>query len=340
MIDLIPNEILLMIFLKLQPFNFTVDDGRWTRSTRHAHQYQKYHEGIITTRNSPVLLVLARVSKKFRAVAFMHPLFTKMQFYRLYPNQIHWNLNEILNLSMWTQMIMKKWKHFHTNSIIIDHPHLTEMDVCTMLSKIAQPLKVRDIVLHLGWLCLGNPSLLQELKKFKKVQRLYLGGKPDPSVLRGFDNSAIVQLSKSFDSLESLYIEGYGGGSFTWLALRKLLLRNPSIQVLSLGYVRNGLDLTELGKILPNLTTLTIHFSSNPAANLMQHDNDWPGYFATLARGIENTRNELVPEIKGSLAGSSSLKNVYFRNPPSSGLPRLMQALEGSNAICHTHNFQ
>ncbi|KAI8901988.1 hypothetical protein BC833DRAFT_575308 [Globomyces pollinis-pini] len=195
--------------------------------------------------------------------------------------------------------------------ILSNHDMICQ-DLCLLLDRVSNPEKVQAIVLVVGWLCLGDKTLLLKLTKFKNISTLFLKGKPDPSVLYGFSNSSLKLMAKSFGNLTKLFLDGYGGNNFTWLALVRLLKNNPKLECLSLNRVRNGINLTELMEICLNLKSLTIQFSIhipiNNNARFMEGDD-----MALLFHGLTNASHQLIPELKGDLK-SCHLKEISFHN--------------------------
>jgi hypothetical protein len=322
----LPHEILLHIFLELQPLYAPIIDDFWIQSTLSfpTQKYynpkslqvvefqdgmwsKRYHKTIHTSyKNQPVLLLLSHVCQQFRRVAHMHPLFSSLQLYRFLakPKATSICIRPIMQLSMWIRTMSTTVKETRRlRSVVLDpivgNQKMLAEDCVLILKKIANPDAVSDLVLMLGWLALGDKKLVEEMCRFRNVQRLYLKGGVEDDVLHGFDNKALKLFSKSFTQLTHLFIEGYGSGSFSWNALRLLFKANPNLEVLSLGYVRDGILLMELADLLPNLRVLSIQFFDIPSPS-----------------GSLFPMREVLPEIYGTLRDLPGLQSVYFHEPP------------------------
>jgi hypothetical protein len=322
----LPNEILLMIFVELQPIYTPIIDDFWTQSTlafptqkyynpktleildlQSGMWNKRYHKTVHTSyKNQPILLLLSHICQQFRRVAHMHPMFSSLQLYRFLakPKPTSICIRPIMQLSMWIRTMsatVQETRRLRTVVLdpILGNQKMLAEDCVLILKKIANPDAVLDLVLMLGWLALGDKKLTQEICRFRNVQRLYLKGGIEDDVLHGFDNKAVKLFSKSFTKLTHLFIDGFGRGSFSWNALKLLLKANPNIKVLALGYVRDGILLDELAALVPNLRVLSIQFC------------DIVGHSSSLFPS-----REIVPDIQGTLHDLPWLESVHFHQPP------------------------
>jgi hypothetical protein len=127
-------------------------------------------------------------------------------------------------------------------------------------------------------------------------------GRPSVGVLHGLDNHAL-KIMGQWNELTHLFVDGYGGGSFTMKGLSYIL--SPSLKSLSLGYVRHGIDFGVLADKCPNIETLCVTFSVPEP--VMYMDNDCK--VAALRR---STARECVPKLQGRIAELKHLKYVWL----------------------------
>jgi hypothetical protein len=324
----LPIEILSMILLELQPNYTRIVDNFWFEESiqfpkQRYYNPQKgvevelteknvwkngYHKTIHTTyKMRSILLLISHVCQKFRRVALMHPFFSSLQLYRFLskPKKTDICVRPILQLSQWIKTISNSVEGTRRLRTVILDPivgkqKILAQDCKLILRKILNPDDVQDLILMLGWLALGDPIMIQEISRFNNVKRLYLKGEPDDT-FHGFDNQAIRIFSKSFTCLTHLFIEGYGRGSYSWKIFKRLLEANPNIETLSIGFVRNEVELEDIGRVLPKLRVLTIQFD--------MYDFDSMQRFRS-ARSLTNRIVE--PILKGGVKDIPSLETVYL----------------------------
>jgi hypothetical protein len=326
----LPNEVLLLIILELQPNFKQLSDNLFSESpnstsqtfvnTRTQQQItidndvnHKYHPTIKLQKGKPFLLILGQISRQFRQVTQMHPFYLTMQLYKLYPiprTQVN-SMNKILKLSQFIHQINERIQPKQITKIIIDpiisKQFMLPQDVIQILSKF-NSLKLKELILNLGWFCLGDPLILNKLQEFKNLEKLYLKGKYEPGVLHGFPNQTIRVLCKNIRKLKFLYIEGFGGGSFSFRSYQTFLRLNTNLEVLTIGFVRGVVDLELVSSACPNLIQLTIQFNCQYPSNIPYDDNVEEVYFQSFLR----SSRILVPSLSGGLSAFKKLKRVAF----------------------------
>ena len=280
-IENIPNELLVQIFKFIQPVfipfigeifqqDFPFKE-RWMHQSSFALPGHKYHPTISSLRNRPALVRLGQVSRQFRRAVSLHPFWYSLSYHLLapVPSPKQFALTSILQLSQFIQTISKSYGRLITKKVETlyfscssSQMNLLVQDLLTLCCLIKEPMAVKNIVLSLNWLTLCDKEFIEHLCRYKNVEKLYLKGIPEENVITGFDNQSIKLFEKSFYHLTCLFLDGFGGRTFTWKRLQKLLIANPTITELMLNKVRGVVDLMELSTSCPNLSKLTIHLKT------------------------------------------------------------------------------
>ena len=273
--DSVPNELLVQIFIILQPLNF-IDTSQFFT---HNHQTlgwkpvakqssRRYHSSVKTNQNIPVLLILSQVNRRWRKLVFtLHPFWKQLShfhFYRL-PLPKSNKLQHVINASLFLNNIWQNIPKMNITTVTlfpaIDNYYLKVQDLVCLLQKINDPLTVRKIYLICGWMALGDPLMIETLCTFTQVKHLYLEGVVEDGVLRGFSNRSIKRFAKSFSKLTHLYLDGMGGTSFCFKTLLFLLKANPDLEVLKLKNISGVVDFKLLHDACPRLKTLILELS-------------------------------------------------------------------------------
>ena len=273
MIDKLPNEIILRVFLILQPPISPFLETEFP-STITGKRVGKYHSEIKTmVRKKPGerivvanLMTLIQVCQKFRNVAKFHPIFTQFQYYRLCPLPLSHseNLKEIIKLSLgirlFTKLATRKSCTRFDFRPINDGYHVIADDLLNILNGFDTNV-LQEITIMAGWSCFG--SLIEKVCEFRNLKSLVLFGIQDNGSLSGFNNRDLIQFSKSFRQLEHLHIDTNLNLQYNWKSFRLLLCRNPKLKSLRVGCPKYTLDFHVLEKICPNLESLTIRVEKN-----------------------------------------------------------------------------
>jgi hypothetical protein len=331
----LPDELLLEILLQCQP-HYTLDlSNLWTLQTHiyphlTQHWLNKRTEKILVLSETgakdtsimfgstgfhstlslsykriPVLVILSQVSHRFRRLALSHPIHASLGWHYMLrrPHQPQ----GASVFAEWLELHAPHIPNLTTSSIILD-PELMRLDmlprdVRALCRTTRRPELVHTLVMCMGWLTLGDHSLLKFLVHiFPNIKRLYINGRPSVGVLHGLDNRAL-KIMGQWNELTHLFVDGYGGGSFTMKGLSYIL--SPSLKSLSLGYVRHGIDFGVLADKCPNIETLCVTFSVLEPVMYMDNDCEVAALRRSMAR-------ECVPELQGRIAELKHLKCVWL----------------------------
>lgn len=253
-----------------------------------------FHSTFVRSYKSrPLLSILSQVSFRFRNLVYSHrhllsnPSMILHQRLRIQSAKTPLSRPEFIPMSK-------------VKSLVLDSP-LSLSDFKNIIGKI-EIASVESLVLVQKWDLFGS-TLLKSIASFSNLKRIYLKGIPTPSAFFGLDRRALRTLAK-LPNLTHVFLDGFGGGSFSFSALLDFLADKP-IEALSLGYVRQGINLDQLAVCLPNLRGLTIQFNViEPLTHLDETD--------TVMNFIRRSRRVCVPTLQGGLFGLSKLEWLNF----------------------------
>lgn len=345
----LPDEILLQVFIHcqphfvleldslwLEPTHCTPDSQTWTNSETGKSlilsddtmwDAKGYHSTIKRSYfHYPILQVVSSVSRKWNRVAAMHPFYSTLSWHYLIPKPLKCKsaqfTSDWLKIARSLDVVTRNSRTIHLDLDRFNLSILPE-DLLYLFLKLQRPHIVATLVISTSWITIGDPCIIKFICTcFPNLTRLYLRGQPFPGILHGLDNKALLSFSKSLHGLTHLFLGGYGGGSFSFKGLSRLLVTNSSITTLSLGYVRNGIDLNKLGIILPHLHRLTIQFETIVTAPDLLDEA-----MATLAMlSRAPVVHECVPILIGNLKNLTNLGYLAFfeADGPSFGISRLV----------------
>ncbi|KAJ3171318.1 hypothetical protein HDU87_008425 [Geranomyces variabilis] len=133
-----------------------------------------------------------------------------------------------------------------------------------ILRRVTNPHLVHTFVLETGWDVSGDTAIIRLLgTQFPNLRRVHVGGVASPDIFYGLASSALKYWAKRWGmgKLTHLSLQGFGqAGSFSCAALLALLKKQRNVKHLAVGYVRNGLDLTRVAALVPELETLSHDF--------------------------------------------------------------------------------
>lgn len=258
--DFLPDEIICMItgYLVTADTEQDQDKGLWRDQTFNAVKLKH-------SRSIDALWIFSTVCSRFRRIALMHAVWSDLNWHlllgsdrtRLYRR----NVSEMFRLFA-KEKARLRIRRIHLDlkakSCIIDGDSLL-----SLLESIVEPERVEQIVISCEWLSLGDPKIINCISwLFPNCKRLFLqGGQSIHSgVFFGLNDNAVRCLARRMHKLTHLYLEGFGGGSYSWNAFADLLQSNPDIQQLAISNVVGGVDLDKIATHCKDLHSLSIQF--------------------------------------------------------------------------------
>ncbi|KAJ3284391.1 hypothetical protein HK104_009970 [Borealophlyctis nickersoniae] len=255
----------------------------------------------------PALLAVAAVSRQWRAVSFFHPFWHDLAWQRLLENKVQNQFSSaVRNTDDFFRTFTQDPRRLAAaRRVYLDlsrwRRDLSADALAQVLESLPHPERIKCIVLDMGWAAVGHPRVAALLaSKFPAVRQLRVGGTHGANSLYGLGSGALRTWANHWKggTLTHLSLEEMGEGmGFSWAALSELLRAHPTIEVLTLGFVRNGIDLTALATMLPGLRSLGILFSAS----------------TTPRNQFQN-----VPEVHGDLSLFHKLGKLGLRKNPLS----------------------
>ncbi|KAI8921803.1 hypothetical protein BC831DRAFT_475235 [Entophlyctis helioformis] len=280
--------------------------------------------GHVVGRRTPGLLVFGQVNRRFRRVSHMHPFWSDLAWHRLLPRQPggpgQTSPKQIS--AFFTAIAGEPARLFRIRRIILDlslwHHSVDALVLTGIFKALPRPDRVDTIVLSMRWDTCGDLKLMRTIaNKFGHCRRLFIQGGQSGvgGVLFGLDNRSLRFFTRSMSSLTHLFLDGFGGGSFSWTALNDLIKNNAGITALSIGHVRNGVRLDMIARMLPHLRSLSIQFLvfEPSLGSFFQPDSDLDAarmYYEYLNR----SRRQCMPQLYGDLSGFENLEHLAFHD--------------------------
>ncbi|KAJ3085427.1 hypothetical protein HK102_014176 [Quaeritorhiza haematococci] len=223
----------------------------------------------------------------------------------------------------------------HVRSIVLDFAHnlhhiaYPSADiVANLLSCLHQPAELHTCIIYLPWHISGDDSLFSVLSsRFTCVKHLSIQGIGSREVLTGIEGKSLRRIVKTWPDgqLTHLALIGHGMGTFSAKTFMKLLEKNKSIKSLGFGYMRGTVDLDGIGKLLPQLESLSITFEYRSSANDTVGGDDEEVFEAYayanfnrargtgLRRSLHQYSEEILPELKGGLTQFHKLTSLTLQ---------------------------
>nr|KAJ3420334.1 hypothetical protein HK105_005799 [Polyrhizophydium stewartii] len=302
--------------------------------------------GAVASLRMPGLVAFGQASRQLRRVSLMHPFWTELAWHRLLPRRAAAAGEAMRDVTGFfvamaaeparLQRVSAVHLDLHRWNVVADGEALARI-----VRHIRRPERVHTVVLSMRWDACGSPDLIEAVAaRCTQCRRLFIQGgghavvrgagrgpygahagavshAPNGGALYGLSSAAVRQLAESMHHLTHLFIEGFGGASFSWRALLELLRGNPGITTLALGHVRDGVRLDVLSSTLPALEVLSVQFSivlpptvSTGHADLLPANHHEGVLFDHVLRSFR----ECVPSLFGEMAGFGALRVLAFHD--------------------------
>ena len=166
--------------------------------------------------------LLSQVSYQFRRLSFLvHSTTNWLSLTR--PNQLHFNLNEIITIFTKDTLRTQQLTSIH---LILDkslqrHASTLTMDCLVRLFSETN-MNLKSCKLYLPRSYTSHPRLIQSISMCTKLQHLALNGYQDGISLGSLSNIQLTRLLSPLNLLCHLEVDSIGLGSFRWTHLFKI----------------------------------------------------------------------------------------------------------------------
>ena len=253
---MLPDEIILYIMEKCQPGHIEITND-WIEPLDSIWHYGYQSSIELSYKIIPIIIVLGQVNKRWRGLSRLHSFWTVFRPIYLVPRRLRYTQAQADAMQYYAEQTgFRNIRSIQLDFLSFQYASKPQQ-LIQLLKCIQHPERVESLVLSDQWLTMGDPLVWKVLFRFKGLKRLFIKGKVHPGVFEGLDSKIVLKMAKVWSNLTHLYLDSYGSQKFSWRALKKLLMANPSIECLNLGPVRMGIQFNDL-HVLPKLHTLCL----------------------------------------------------------------------------------
>ncbi|KAI9203029.1 uncharacterized protein BJ171DRAFT_511594 [Polychytrium aggregatum] len=306
------------------------------KKPRIAAAHHRYHPTIEAPLpcGKPAMLILPLVNAQFRRVCFMHSFWKTLAWHYLLPIadakslELHDRDNPIYGpdaLSQFYQVLSGDPRRLAPVASIqldlapfgrsIDLPALSLL-FSRLSSKPSMTMeRIRSVVLNCRWDTITDSAVIEFVAGLPRLESLFVVGVRSSHVLSGLSSESLKRILKENKRLRRkdadgseqrgllrLGLAGYGYGSFSSHTFLGFLALHPFLQQLSIGYMRGGVNLTQIAALAPHLESLCIQFEREKSI-------DSAGTSAAgVAMSAVTTFGETKPKLVGDFSGFGKLR--------------------------------